>query len=289
MVSGLRLVDYHVHSRFSPDARSSLSDCCEAAAQRELCEVGFSEHVTALDRRSPAFLERLIAYEADLDLCKSMYPSIEIRFGLEVDFTPVDVERTRCWLEALEEQLSGRLDFVIGAVHEVRGRSLIYPDSVRSLLSESGQEGLLRDYFELELQAASSGLFDIVAHPDLAMKFAGELLSIDKTVVAALARKFLEELLARQVALEINTKGLIHPGRDLHPSKHLLELYFRIARQMKRVPIVTVGSDAHDAERVGVDIHTALSTIREAGGSSIASFRRRVPRFLSLDECRRSN
>jgi len=244
--------------------------------------VGFSEHVRAFDRRSPEFLRRLVAYETELELCRSRYSTLEIRFGLEVDFTPTDLEHTHCWLDAVEEQLPGNLDFVMGAVHEVHGRSLIHPDSVRSVLSELGQEHFLRDYFELELQAASSGLFDIIAHPDLAMKFAGELFPCDWMMANALACEFLEELLAKQVALEINTKGLIHPVGEFHPSRYLLESYFRLATQMNRTALVTVGSDAHDAERVGADIHGAISSLREAGGTSISTFCHRVPTLLGL-------
>jgi histidinol-phosphatase (PHP family) len=39
------LVDYHVHSTFSCDGRSSINDLCEKAIELKFREIGFSEHV----------------------------------------------------------------------------------------------------------------------------------------------------------------------------------------------------------------------------------------------------
>lgn len=281
-IYGQAFVDYHVHTRFSRDARPSLRECCCAAVQNGLREIGFADHVTLSDMQNDTFRRELAAYGNELVRCRAMFPSIDIRFGLEVDFVPGILDHTSRWLGAVEADLCGRLDFLLGAVHEVRGRSLIYRDSVGKLLSALGADRLFREYFELERQAACSGVFDIIAHPDLVSKFAGELFFHDRLELANQASDFLDGLLSNRVALEINTKGLIHPVGEIHPSQPLLDLYVRLAQEANRTPLITVGSDAHDAGRVGANIAEALTRLTEAGEEAVVTFRRRVPHLIRL-------
>jgi histidinol phosphatase-like PHP family hydrolase len=39
------IADYHVHTRASPDAEGSMTDCVNVAKKKNIREIGFSEHV----------------------------------------------------------------------------------------------------------------------------------------------------------------------------------------------------------------------------------------------------
>ena len=45
------LADYHIHSHISPDAEDSMAAMAEAAAERGICQVCFTDHVEILSRR----------------------------------------------------------------------------------------------------------------------------------------------------------------------------------------------------------------------------------------------
>jgi len=274
------LVDYHVHTAFSPDAQTPLDTCCREGLRRGLSEIGFCDHVSAQDRRSSSFMSRLVDHRQELQRCRSTYPSLTIRFGLEVDYVPSEADCIRDWLEALETELHDKLDFVVGAVHEVRGRSLIFRDSVRTLLAELGDDRLVHEYFDVECSAAASGLFHVIAHPDLVAKFSQDLFSYDESEGEHAALDLLRTLSENRVALEVNTKGMIHPVARIHPSWRLVRAYLRLAHNEHRTPLLTVGSDAHDRNRIAAAIPETLEALRQIGAAEITGFQRGVPRSI---------
>jgi histidinol-phosphatase (PHP family) len=115
--------------------------------------------------------------------------------------------------------------------------------------------------------AADSGLFDVLAHPDLPKVFGHplpEALADDMAeTVAAIA--------ASGVAIECSSAGLRKPVGELYPDPDLLAA-FRSAG----VP-VTLSSDAHVPGDVGRDYPTAVAALRGAGYETLTRFAARVP------------
>src|SRR5205823_477058 len=97
----------------------------------------------------------------DLDAyCAFVRDETDLRLGIEADFVPGREERMRSLLEQRE------WDYVVGSVHFLGDRSL---DTEEFSVWESfdSPERIWRRYFETLGEAAQSGLFDILAHPDL--------------------------------------------------------------------------------------------------------------------------
>jgi len=112
---------------------------------------------------------------------------------------------------------------------------------------------------------AASGLFDILAHPDLIKKFefqpAGDL------------RRFydpaLEAIAGSGAAIEINTAGWHKPCAEQYPAVQFLSL----AREAG-IPLV-LSSDAHAPAELGRDFGRAVALAREAGYEETALFAQR--------------
>ena len=117
------------------------------------------------------------------------------------------------------------------------------------------------------ISAAESGLFDVLAHVDLAKIFG--LRAPDS--VARRVDELVECVAAAGVAIECSTAGLRKPVGELYPDPDLLARF-----QAAGVP-VTLSSDAHRPEDVGRDYSTAVAALRGAGYLTITRFAERAP------------
>ena len=130
---------------------------------------------------------------------------------------------------------------------------------------EVGVEETWRRYFETLARAARSGLFDSLAHPDLAKVFGDRVDGFDYSeIVDAIAES--------SVAVEVSTAGLRKPVGELYPHPDLLA-----ACRERDVPITT-GSDAHVPQLVGRDFDRARELLRSAGYDTVTVFERRQAR-----------
>ena len=85
---------------------------------------------------------------------------IEVRFGLEVCYTP----EAEPFLRDILSQYP--YDFLVGSVHSVDGILYDMPFSRELLWDRYPADGIYRRYYELIEQLMRSGLFTQVAHPD---------------------------------------------------------------------------------------------------------------------------
>ena len=142
-------------------------------------------------------------------------------------------------------------------------------------MEEYGRRDLDRvyeEYFALVQQAALSGLFDIIAHPDLIKKFAFRPARDLSPLYEETARAFQKA----GVCAEVNSAGLRYPAGEIYPSFSFLKCLYK-----HNVP-VTLGSDAHRPEQVGAGLPEALRLLREAGYQEIALFSARKKCFREI-------
>jgi histidinol-phosphatase (PHP family) len=111
--------------------------------------------------------------------------------------------------------------------------------------------------------AARSGLFDILAHPDL-IKFFGMRAADEETHYLHLETA--DAIEAAGVCLEVSAAGLHKPVGEIYPDRSLLELC-----RERGVPI-TLASDAHEPGHVGRDLDRAAAYAREAGYETVTVF-----------------
>lgn len=254
--------DYHIHTTFS-DGRSLPEDYIGAAIAARLSEIGFSEHLTPFMppqdwNMDPANIGK---YTGHILKLKESTSGIKIRTGLEVDFFPGREEETRAILNSIP------LDYVIGSVH--------YQGNVTVDLGPEYYEGkdidkLYELYFETVRAAASSGLFDIIAHCDLIRIFGHKPVSDPEPFYRKLARTMKKH----NVAFEVNTNGRNRPVADFYPDRKYLHVF-----REENVP-VCVNSDAHMPSRVGQYFDEAYELLRYVGFSEMAVFENRKRKMV---------
>jgi histidinol-phosphatase (PHP family) len=129
-----------------------------------------------------------------------------------------------------------------------------------------------RRYFETLAQAARSGLFDIMAHPDL-VKVWGSARPQPERDPRHYYEPAVEAMLDAGVAMEVSTAGLRKPAGELYPAAAMLEMAADAG-----VPIA-LSSDAHVPDQIGYRYEHALRALADAGVTELCVFERRRRRL----------
>jgi histidinol-phosphatase (PHP family) len=249
--------DYHMHSLFS-DGSSPPEDYVAPAVAAGLKEIGFSEHLT-LFREPLDWSMNISEVENYLRHIKSLKEStkeIRIRTGLEIDYFPGKEDEIRSCID------SSDLDYAIGSVHYL-GENTV--DLGPEFYMGKNINKIFESYFDMVVEAAGSGLFDIIAHCDLVRIYGYKPSSNQEP----LYRKLAESFRRYDVVFEVNTNGRNRPIGDFYPERRFLKIF-----REENVP-VCVNSDAHMPSRVGQYFDEAYNLLRKAGYTEMATFDRR--------------
>jgi len=266
------LTDYHIHLR-TDDPEASAAEYFssanveryrEVASERGIAELGVSEHVyrfrQALEVWQHPFWTQYAKDDLD-EYCAFVREETDLRLGIEADFVPGGEDRMANLLEARD------FDYVIGSVHFLR-EGAVDMDDYSVWQSGRSAEEVWRRYFQTIGESARSGLFDVVAHPDL-VKYWGDGA---RRPVGDLRRYYelaIDGIAESGIAVEISTAGLRKPAGELYPAPAFLEMAVDAGAR------VALSSDAHRPEDVGADYDRALAVLEQLGVRELCVFDRR--------------
>lgn len=274
-----RLLDYHMHTAVTVDGKMNEVQACEQALAMGLSEIAFTNHVML---KQPDFLmtpESFVQHWQQVQACRQRYPQLTIRLGIEIDYYRGWERRIADTLSSYQDRIGSRFDLVIGAIHEMNDIFFSNQKHAPRLYEGADLPTLYREYFTLSGEAARCGLFDVLAHPDLIKRYNHELtppLAFEHYRPAAAA--FVEALLDAGVGIDVNMKGMKLKVGEPFPSRDLLALYLDRARARQIEPILTLGSDAHNAADVGANIREGAAMLIELGHGVLSQFEQRQRR-----------
>lgn len=256
--------DYHIHTFYS-DGRSAPEEYIDTAVEAGLKEIGFSDHLTLFRAREPWTMDvsRLGEYIDHLKHLHDSCSEITVRTGLEVDFFPGKAKELGEFLSQL------KVDYLIGSVHYM-GDSTV--DLGQEFYEGKDYNKLFEAYFDIVIEAVSSGLFDIIGHCDLIRLF-GYKTDFNPEL---LYRKLASAMKQHNVAFEVNTNGRNRPLGDFFPDRQLLHVFCD-----EDVP-VCVNSDAHVKNRTAQYFDEAYDLLRSTGFVEMAVFENRKRTMVPL-------
>jgi histidinol-phosphatase (PHP family) len=270
------LTDYHLHLR-SDDPSAATAESLgashveryrEVAQERGIAELGCSEHIyrftQALELWRHPFWESY-AHD-DLDAyCGFVREHTDLRLGIEADFIPGAEERTAELLVARD------FDYVVGSVHFLREGAVDMDDySVWS--AGRSPEQIWRRYFETVGESAASGLFDVLAHPDL-VKYWGAGRALPEGDLRRYYELAIDGISSSGIAVEVSTAGLRKPAGEIYPAPAFLQMCLEAGAP------VALSSDAHRPEDVGAGYDRALELLAGLGVGELCVFERRERRL----------
>lgn len=231
------MFDYHMHTRVSFDAQETGLAMAQAAVARGLKEICFTDHLDY----DPLGKMGCLAF--DTEIYNAEYndlevPGLKIRRGMEFGMTADN-------LAQFKQDLQRRpFDFVLGSIHFVDDLDVYYPE----YWSDKTVFQAERRYLEATLECVQlHNDFDVLAHLTYIAKTTSH--HAPRPVPFAEHREIIDEILrvvaAKGKGLEMNTSGMDRCGGFLPTAD-----YFRRFKELGG-EIVTIGSDAHNAARVG--------------------------------------
>jgi histidinol-phosphatase (PHP family) len=270
------LTDYHVHLR--PDEpgtdaeRYFTSDNAaryrEQASERGIAELGVSEHVHRFVQALDVWQHPWWRDQArdDLDAyCAFVREETDLRLGIEADYVAGREDRMATLLEARE------WDYVVGSVHFIAEHAIDHRDW-DIWKATTDPDKVWRRYFETLGEAARTGLFDILAHPDLVKIWGAEAPRPDGDL-----RRFYEVAMdgiaETRPAIEVSTAGLRKPVGELYPAPGFLEMCLEAGCP------VSLSSDAHLPEHLGFGYDKALEMLERLGVTELSVFEGRRRRL----------
>ncbi len=277
------LVDYHLHTAVTVDAHMTEEECCQRAIALGLREIAFTNHVMLRYPEYAMSENELVDHWAHIQACQQLYPELTIRVGMEVDYYEGQDDEIAATIQRYEDVIGRRFDFILGAIHHLSGVFFGPSRNAPTLFNSQEVDAIYRNFFMLMAKAVRSGLFDIMAHPDLIKKYTGSLhphVPFDR--YRAPVESFIESLLECGVGIEVNPSGLKRSVREIYPSASLLSLYVSEARAHGSEPSITLGSDAHRGENVGAYLLEGVRALRRTGHNTLTLFEKRERIFLRL-------
>jgi histidinol-phosphatase (PHP family) len=277
------LTDYHVHLRPDEDGTgaeryfttANADRYREAASERGIAELGVAEHIHRFVQSLEIWEHPWYRHWAkdDVDQYCDFVHGAGLRLGVEADYLPGHEDRVGSFLD-------GRpWDYVVGSVHFLRDEALDLhgePDWEAWDVWRSGDpDKVWARYFETLGEAARTGMFDILAHPDLVKVWGSGVPRPDGD-----PRRFYERAMdgiaASDVAIEVSTAGLRKPVREIYPAADFLEMCLDAGRP------VALSSDAHLPEQVGFEYERALDWLDGLGVRELAVFEGRSRRLEAI-------
>jgi len=273
------LTDYHVHLR--PDDQSTPAEGYftadnagryrETATERGIGELGVAEHLHRFAQALEVWRHPFWQREAvdDLDAyCEFVRGQTTLKLGIEADFVPGREDRMANLLDARD------WDYVIGSVHFLTDEAIDMSGDW-DVWRSADPDKVWSRYFDLLGEAARTGMYDVLAHPDLVKVWGAERPLPDGDLRRFYDRA-MEGIAESDVAIEVSTAGLRKPVEEIYPARAFLEMCVEAGRP------VSLSSDAHRPEHLGHEYERALELLDSVGVSEVAVFERRERRLEPL-------
>jgi histidinol-phosphatase (PHP family) len=253
--------DYHVHSNYS-DGRF-LPDMVSAAADAGLDGVGIADHCNVSDRESMRVWKARFGFNLDVTYERrraaidSLRDAFDLRIydAVEMDYDRRDEDAIAAFLDAAD------FDYAVGSVHELDGRN-VHDRAHFAAKPEPERRELVAEYYETVLALIDSGLFDVVAHPDLVERNPAlrgfSTPEQHERVAAALADA--------GAVPEVNAGRIHDEYGEFHPTPAFLERFVD-----HDVPVV-LGSDSHTPDAIPERLPALRERLADAGVTTTTPF-----------------
>lgn len=272
----MKLCDLHIHSNNSFDAVSSVDELCEIAINRGLYAIAITDHCEAPDiikgdNCEYGCFDKLIPNSIkEAYFAKAKYADkLKVLCGVELG-EPMHSES--CTQKALSY---GEYDFILASVHNLRNMEDFYFMNYTKI----DVNELLKKYFDELIETASFNDFDSLSHLTYPLRYIiaqkGQL--PDLSIFSEQIDTIFNILIKNNKALEINVSGLFKEMKTTLPDEPLVRRFKELGGKY-----ITIGTDSHNADSVGVGIREGIAVAKKAGFTQYTIFEKRKPILIDI-------
>lgn len=261
------MYDFHMHSRVSFDGHDTGLSLAQAALNKGLKEICFTDHLDY----DPLNHMGVMAFDTDAYIAEYQHLDIsglKIRRGMEFGMVRDNVDQFKKDLQRFP------FDFVLGSIHFVDNLD-VYFDPYWNGKTVFEAE---RRYLEETLACVQiHDDFDVLAHLTYIAKT--HCHPAPRPVPFEAHREIIDEILrvlaGKGKGMEMNTSGMDRCGGFL-PTADIFRRFKELGGE-----IITVGSDAHSCDRVGQYTFDVCEIYKDIFGY-VCTFENRKPIFHKL-------
>ncbi len=264
-----RLVDCHTHSSFSGDSQVLIKDAAHRTQERGLGGITFTDHLELshpIPEHSMTFDFAERSQQLD-QLRQNLGTTIKILKGLEVGFQPHIAQEAQAIIQNHD------FDFIICSTHVVDGIG------ENSFYENKTKQQAYNRYLEAVYRAVTTfDDFDIVGHIGYVCRYAPyQDKSLRYVDYADILDAILKTVIEKGKGIEINTAGYFMQLGFPHPDFDTIKRYKELGGS-----IITLGSDAHNLERIGDHFGFVVDQLTTLGFSYVTYFENRKPIFVKI-------
>ncbi len=264
----MALYDMHTHSEHSHDSQCPIADMAASQMARGIAGFAVTDHCDIEYHEALPLATMISASFADATAMNEQLDGIEILRGVEIG--------EGFWCLPVAEQIAALqpYDVVIGSVHAVRFDGYTVPFSTIDFGAMGAETA--GQYFDAYLDDMMTMLErtspDILAHLTCPLRYMNGKygLGIDCRRYAEKIERILQTVVARGIALEVNTSCVGGGYDELMPEDWIIARYAALGGTL-----VTVGSDAHVADHAAHAFDRALRCLKENGFENVYYYRNR--------------
>ncbi|MCL2415543.1 MAG: histidinol-phosphatase HisJ family protein [Defluviitaleaceae bacterium] len=270
------MFDYHIHTNHSSDSKSSMESMIRAAYNAGLKEISITDHAD-FSFPKQEFLNLdfdLDAYINEIGHLRQKYADkICVLAGIEMGIRDDLAQKIGDIAKSYD------FDIIIGSLHDFEGLDFGMDFDYGSFFAGRDKNTAYGQYFEILLDSvAAVNDFDILGHMDYIERYAPYPNRILKYANhAEIIDEILKILIGKGKGIEINTAGYAYGLNHSHPQIEIVRAYRRLGGE-----IITIGSDAHNPQRIGADFDKAIDMLKAVGFKYITKFRNRIPEMVAL-------
>ncbi|EGL81494.1 histidinol phosphate phosphatase HisJ family [Caldalkalibacillus thermarum TA2.A1] len=270
------MFDYHVHTSFSADSKLPMEQACQAAVDKGVTEIAFTEHLDYYYPNCP------LTFEFDYDEYACTVDEMRDRFGGRLYILKaVEIGLHSSVKEKNEQFVRGhQFDFIIGSVHIADDLDLHNGDYFKG----KSLDEALELYFETVYYCVQDNpFFHVLGHLDLIKRYVHYLQAdpacIDWRRYDQLIGETLKQLIKTGRGIEVNMSGYRYKLNCTLPELPLIRLYRQLGGE-----IITVGSDAHHQAHIAHHFERAYNLLEEAGFKYVTVYREGQPHFVPISK-----
>lgn len=269
------LIDYHLHTNRSTDAKHSLMEVCRYALAKGINEIAVTDHFepTSKDPSYKAYHPKTCL--SDIKEAKRRYKGlISIKFGIELGHPHLYPEYSEKIIENYP------YDFVLASGHKMSGDI----DFSEINYAYSDTDKFCEIYLKNLKELALWGKYDCIGHFDLLRRYAARQgIEVNLMNFKEQIEEILKIIIDKGKGIEINTSGLRQYTKDCLPNYDIIKFYRELGGE-----IITIGSDAHSASEVGAGVKEGIQLAAQAGFDYITIFDKRMPQFIKINNMQKN-